>query len=191
MTLDVVIAGAGPTGLMLACELGLAGVRATVLEKLPRPTGLSKALGLQARSMEMLDHRGLLERFGRAQCASVRELRDVPAGPAREPRSTTRLESSFRKQTSSRSSRSRARELGAEIRRAHEVTDVHQEDWSREGRDLGAEWCVRGAQSLSGRLRRRTQRRPQARRDRFPRFRAERSSRASRTSPSARRPRRF
>jgi 2-polyprenyl-6-methoxyphenol hydroxylase-like FAD-dependent oxidoreductase len=38
MTLDVVIAGAGPTGLMLACELGLAGVRATVLEKLPAPT---------------------------------------------------------------------------------------------------------------------------------------------------------
>ena len=64
MGLDVVIAGAGPTGLMLACELGLAGIRATVLEKLPSPTGLSKALGLQARSMEMLDHRGLLERFG-------------------------------------------------------------------------------------------------------------------------------
>src|ERR1035438_153046 len=68
-TLDVVIVGAGPTGLMLACELGLAGIRATVLENLPSPTGLSKALGLQARSMEMLDHRGLLERFGTARRA--------------------------------------------------------------------------------------------------------------------------
>jgi 2-polyprenyl-6-methoxyphenol hydroxylase-like FAD-dependent oxidoreductase len=49
---------------MLACELGLAGVRATVLEKLASPTGLSKALGLQSRTVEMLDHRGLIERFG-------------------------------------------------------------------------------------------------------------------------------
>ena len=64
MTLDVVIVGAGPTGLMLACEIGLAGVRATVLEKLLSATGLSKALGLQARSVEMLDHGGLIKRFG-------------------------------------------------------------------------------------------------------------------------------
>ena len=44
---DVVIAGAGPNGLMLACELSLAGVRSVVLDQLPgpapsrRPTGLS------------------------------------------------------------------------------------------------------------------------------------------------------
>ena len=43
---DVVIAGAGPTGLMLACELRLAGVRPVVLERLAEPTGLSKALAL-------------------------------------------------------------------------------------------------------------------------------------------------
>lgn len=43
MTLDVLIVGAGPTGLMLACELGLL--------TLPSPTGLLKALGLQARAM--------------------------------------------------------------------------------------------------------------------------------------------
>jgi|HubBroStandDraft_1064217.scaffolds.fasta_scaffold241369_2 2-polyprenyl-6-methoxyphenol hydroxylase-like FAD-dependent oxidoreductase len=59
----VVIAGGGPTGLWLASELALARVRVTVLEGLAAPTGLSKALGLQSRTMEMLDHRGVLERF--------------------------------------------------------------------------------------------------------------------------------
>ena len=59
MTLDVVIVGAGPTGLMLACELGLLGIRATVLEKLPSPTGLSKALGLQSLAMVRAANGGL------------------------------------------------------------------------------------------------------------------------------------
>jgi 3-(3-hydroxy-phenyl)propionate hydroxylase/bifunctional hydroxylase/dehydrase len=60
---DVVTAGGGPTGWWLACELALAGVRVVVLERLAQPTGLSKALGLQARSMELLQPRGILDRF--------------------------------------------------------------------------------------------------------------------------------
>jgi len=60
---DAVIVGAGPTGLMLACELRLAGIRAKVLERLPKPTGLSKALALGGRAVDLLEHRGLLERF--------------------------------------------------------------------------------------------------------------------------------
>ena len=35
--IDVVIAGAGPDGLMVACELGLAGIRPVVLDPLPGP----------------------------------------------------------------------------------------------------------------------------------------------------------
>lgn len=50
----------GPSGLWLACELALARVRVAVLEKLAEPTGLSKAMGLQSRSMEMLEYRGIL-----------------------------------------------------------------------------------------------------------------------------------
>ncbi|OXM49334.1 FAD-dependent monooxygenase [Amycolatopsis alba] len=57
---DVVVAGAGPTGLMLAHELALAGVDVVVLERLPERTGLSKALNLQPRTAEMLELRGLL-----------------------------------------------------------------------------------------------------------------------------------
>ena len=63
MNYDVIVVGAGPTGLWLACELALARVRVTVLEKLAKATGLSKALGLQSRTMEMLEHRGVLNRF--------------------------------------------------------------------------------------------------------------------------------
>ena len=63
MDTEVVIAGAGPTGLMLACELHLAGVRPVVLERLAEPTGLSKALTLLGRSVDVLDGRGLLGRF--------------------------------------------------------------------------------------------------------------------------------
>ena len=43
---DVVIAGAGPNGLMLACELALAGVRPLILERLPEPTTENRANGL-------------------------------------------------------------------------------------------------------------------------------------------------
>jgi 2-polyprenyl-6-methoxyphenol hydroxylase-like FAD-dependent oxidoreductase len=60
---EVVIAGGGPTGLMLACELALAGVRAVVLEKLPERPGFCRGFNLNARSLELLDRRGLVERF--------------------------------------------------------------------------------------------------------------------------------
>ena len=61
--IDVIVAGCGPTGLMLASELRLHGVNALVLEKEPEPTRYVRALGLHARSVEVMDQRGLLERF--------------------------------------------------------------------------------------------------------------------------------
>ncbi|MER5512361.1 rifampin monooxygenase [Streptomyces sp. NPDC002766] len=61
--IDAVIAGGGPTGLMLAAELRLHGVRVVVLEKEPKPTEVVRALGLHARSIEVMDQRGLADRF--------------------------------------------------------------------------------------------------------------------------------
>jgi 2-polyprenyl-6-methoxyphenol hydroxylase-like FAD-dependent oxidoreductase len=61
--IDVIVAGCGPTGLMLAGELRLHGVHALLLEKEAEPTGYVRALGLHVRSVEVMDQRGLLERF--------------------------------------------------------------------------------------------------------------------------------
>ncbi|MEU9037014.1 rifampin monooxygenase [Streptomyces sp. NPDC048352] len=61
--MDVIVAGGGPTGLMLAAELRLHGVRVLVLEKETEPAGHARARGLHARSIELMDQRGLAERF--------------------------------------------------------------------------------------------------------------------------------
>ncbi|MFB8274664.1 FAD-dependent monooxygenase [Nocardia colli] len=60
-TTEVVIAGGGPTGLMLAGELRLAGVDVVLLDGLPARTGESRAGGIHARTMEIFDQRGLLD----------------------------------------------------------------------------------------------------------------------------------
>ena len=63
-TADVVISGAGPNGLMLACELALSGVRPVVLDKLPGPSDESKANGLVGQVVRHLDMRDLYHTFG-------------------------------------------------------------------------------------------------------------------------------
>jgi 3-(3-hydroxy-phenyl)propionate hydroxylase len=60
----VVIAGAGPTGLMLAGELALAGVDVVVVERrASQELDASRSGGLHARTLEVLDHRGIVDRF--------------------------------------------------------------------------------------------------------------------------------
>lgn len=61
---DVVIAGGGPTGLTLAAELALAGIDVAVVERRPdRHLPGSRSGGLQARTIEMYDQRGVAARF--------------------------------------------------------------------------------------------------------------------------------
>ena len=60
----VVIAGGGPTGMMLAAELALGGVDVALVERrASRDLDGSRAGGLHARTIEVLDQRGVAERF--------------------------------------------------------------------------------------------------------------------------------
>jgi 2-polyprenyl-6-methoxyphenol hydroxylase-like FAD-dependent oxidoreductase len=131
MDTDVIIVGAGPTGLMLAGELRLAGVRALVLERQPQRRDTPKASGLGGQILELLRYRGLLERF-QAACTDpmppprfpfggvhldFTRLADPPmhALPLPQPRLERLLDE-------------RASELGVDIRRGHQVVGLSQDD---------------------------------------------------------------
>ena len=60
---DVIIAGCGPTGAMLAAELRLHDVRVLVLEKETEPVSFVRVLSLHMRSIELMAMRGLLDRI--------------------------------------------------------------------------------------------------------------------------------
>lgn len=59
---DVLIVGAGPTGLMLANQLVRHGVRPLIIDRNPGPSIHTKALGVQARTLEIYSHLGIAER---------------------------------------------------------------------------------------------------------------------------------
>src|SRR6201996_2422324 len=88
---QVVIAGGGPTGMMLAAELALAGVDVALVERRPdHVLAGSRAGGLHARTIEVLDQRGVVDRFleaGKpAQAAMVAmNVLDMSDFPTRHP----------------------------------------------------------------------------------------------------------
>jgi len=130
MDADVVIAGAGPNGLMLACELRLAGVRPVVLERLPEPRRKNRANGLVGQVVRMLDRRGLYQPlagkpeppqpipafFFGAMPVNLHVLDDNPFYLLSVPQ--TRIE---------RVLAERAAELGVEVHRGHELTGLSQD----------------------------------------------------------------
>jgi 2-polyprenyl-6-methoxyphenol hydroxylase-like FAD-dependent oxidoreductase len=87
----VVIAGGGPTGLMLAGELALAGVDVAIVERRASPKLIgSRAGGLHSRTIEVLDQRGIADRFlsegQKAQVAGFAGTRlDISDFPTRHP----------------------------------------------------------------------------------------------------------
>ena len=57
----VLVVGAGPTGLTLAAELARHGIQCRIIDKGTGPTHLSKAIGMQARTLEILDNLGIVD----------------------------------------------------------------------------------------------------------------------------------
>ncbi|MFJ8965291.1 rifampin monooxygenase [Lentzea sp. NPDC102401] len=128
--IDVIIAGGGPTGMMLAGELRLHGVSVLVLERDSEPTKVVRALGMHARSIEILDQRGIAARF--LDAGTTHPLAGFFAGidkPAPE-----RLDTKYPvvlglpQPITERMLAEHATELGAEIRRGAAVTAFAQDD---------------------------------------------------------------
>ncbi|PSR68089.1 FAD-dependent oxidoreductase [Nocardia sp. MDA0666] len=87
-TFDVVIAGAGPVGLMLACELRLAGVEVLVVERLTEIDRTIKAGAINVPTAQAFDRRGLLPELLSHQQAAVERMKAFTgstAGPANRP----------------------------------------------------------------------------------------------------------
>ena len=59
---DVIVVGAGPVGLWVACELKLAGIEVAVIERRAEPTTQSRALTIHGRSLEVFALRGIADR---------------------------------------------------------------------------------------------------------------------------------
>jgi 2-polyprenyl-6-methoxyphenol hydroxylase-like FAD-dependent oxidoreductase len=128
--IDVIVAGGGPTGVMLAGELRLQGVGTLVLEKDAEPTKVVRALGLHARSIEVLDQRGLLGPF--LALGQQYPLGGFFAG-IRKP-APDRLDTAhpyvlgIRQPIIDRLLTEHATELGADIRRGGELTGLSQDE---------------------------------------------------------------
>src|ERR1700755_1555965 len=132
MDADAIIAGAGPTGLMLACELRLAGVRPVVLERQPQGGQTPKASAFNGQIVELLRYRGLLDRV---EAASGRPPGPAAAAPfgGMELDFWRRADPPIRvahlpQPRLERLLADDAGELGADIRLGHAVAGVSQDD---------------------------------------------------------------
>ncbi|GAB2672819.1 FAD-dependent monooxygenase [Nocardia goodfellowii] len=154
MTTEVIVVGAGPTGLLLACELALCGVRPVVLERQPLPRELPKANGLGGEIVRLLDYRGLTPRC-RAHSSYLGPVPGFPFGGTELD--FTKLEESplhamlIPQPRLEQVLTERALELGAEIRRGHELRRFHQDadGVSAEARGPAGEYRL-GARYLVG-----------------------------------------
>ena len=127
---DVIISGGGPTGMMLASELRLHGVDVLVLEKDAEPTNAVRSLGLHPRSIEIMDQRGLLDRF----LAQGQQYPGVGRFAGIDKPLPANLDTAhgyilgIQQPVTDRLLAERAVELGAQVRRGCEVTGFEQDD---------------------------------------------------------------
>ena len=127
---DVIIAGCGPTGAMLAAELRLHDVRVLVLEKETGPASFVRIVGLHIRSLELMAMRGLLDRI--VEHGRRRPAAGFFAAIAKPP--PEGLDSSYAyllgipQPVIERLLEEHAIELGAQVRHGRALADFEQDD---------------------------------------------------------------
>ncbi|HLN40853.1 MAG TPA: FAD-dependent monooxygenase [Acidimicrobiales bacterium] len=138
----VAIAGGGPTGLMLAGELALAGIDVAIVERrASQELDGSRSGGLQSRTIEVLDQRGIADRFlAEGQAMQVQSFARIPLDisdfPTRHNYGLALWQSHFERILAAWVS-----ELGVPIAREREVTGFAQDD-------TGVDVELSGGQSL-------------------------------------------
>jgi 2-polyprenyl-6-methoxyphenol hydroxylase-like FAD-dependent oxidoreductase len=129
MTADVAVVGAGPAGMMLSAELALADVHVVVLERRPdHVLADSRAGGFHARTIEVLDQRGVADRFlaeGQVVQAAMfgTTVLDMSDFPTRHPYSLGLWQKHIERIMAGWIS-----ELGVNVRYGREVTDFALDD---------------------------------------------------------------
>jgi 2-polyprenyl-6-methoxyphenol hydroxylase-like FAD-dependent oxidoreductase len=127
---DVIIAGCGPTGAMLAAELRLHDVRVLLLEKDTEPASYARIVGLHIRSLELMAMRGLfdrmIERGRRRPAGAYFAAIDKPAPPDLDSAHAFLL--GIPQPVVVQVLEDHAVALGAEVRRGDAVTALAQDD---------------------------------------------------------------
>jgi 2-polyprenyl-6-methoxyphenol hydroxylase-like FAD-dependent oxidoreductase len=126
---DVAIVGAGPTGLALASELRLAGISCRVLERRTDEPNITRAFAVHARTLELLDARGLADAL-LPRGVQVPGVQPVPGAFLNlgEVGSRYPFVLIVPQSGTERLLEERARELGAEIERGAEVVGLDQDE---------------------------------------------------------------
>src|SRR5438309_5119787 len=144
----VVIAGGGPTGMMLAAELTLAGTDVLIVERRPSfKLESARSRGLHSRTIEVLDQRGIVDRFlAEGKAMQVQAFAGVPMDisdfPTRHNYGMALLQSHFERILAGWPD-----ELGVPILREREVTGFKQGEGGRDvalsdGTSLRAQYLV-------------------------------------------------
>ena len=144
----VVIAGGGPTGMMLASELALAGIDVAIVElRASQELDGSRSGGLHSRTIEVLDQRGIADRFlAEGQAMQVQAFAGIPLDisdfPTRHNYGLALWQSHFERILAAWVS-----ELGVPIAREREVTGFAQDDTGvdvelSDGQSLRADYLV-------------------------------------------------
>jgi len=144
----VVIAGGGPTGLMLAAELALAGIDVVIVERrASQELDGSRSGGLHSRTIEVLDQRGIADRFlAEGQAMQVQAFAGIPLDisdfPTRHNYGLALWQSHFERILAAW-----VDELGVPIAREREVTGFAQDDTGvdvelSDGQSLRADYLV-------------------------------------------------